>query len=421
MEQWLDVVGFEGIYEISNHGYVRSSKTKQFKKITFANFLAGVNNLIQQLQDNVALLSFRLQVALGLSYQKFVGSFVDEYQDESGVDLVNSANEFYSSLGKFYRPTGGSGPTYALQFNHISGQRMEATVPGITTAFTLEYYFNYQGGTGHLLDFNRGAYSGFPCITSQFDNDNHLYVFLADFAAQYGVVITQPLNHVAITYDGANVNFWLNGVLVAGPTSVSWDFTGINNDITVGSNVVGDPSCTGIIDEVRISNTCRYTVAFVPSYVEFVPDSYTLALWHFDEGSGDVTADSSGNGYDGVLSGSPVWCDGLVSGSITGYDNMTLISQPQTAKTIPTKARIILLEEDIDSVTLNTDLIVYASRDGVNYTPITLTDEGDFDSTQRILAGEAVFSTASGVAMKYKICTLNNKGLKIHGTGLLWA
>jgi hypothetical protein len=36
MEQWLDVVGFEGKYEISNHGNVRSAKTKQLKKITFA-------------------------------------------------------------------------------------------------------------------------------------------------------------------------------------------------------------------------------------------------------------------------------------------------------------------------------------------------------------------------------------------------
>ena len=36
MEQWLDVVGFEGFYKISNHGNVRSSKTKQLKKITFA-------------------------------------------------------------------------------------------------------------------------------------------------------------------------------------------------------------------------------------------------------------------------------------------------------------------------------------------------------------------------------------------------
>lgn len=34
MEQWLDVIGFEGIYQVSNHGQVRSVKTGQIKKQT---------------------------------------------------------------------------------------------------------------------------------------------------------------------------------------------------------------------------------------------------------------------------------------------------------------------------------------------------------------------------------------------------
>ena len=34
MEQWLDVVEFEGLYEVSNHGQVRSVKTGKLKKIT---------------------------------------------------------------------------------------------------------------------------------------------------------------------------------------------------------------------------------------------------------------------------------------------------------------------------------------------------------------------------------------------------
>ena len=36
MEQWLDVVGFEGLYEVSNHGQVRSVKTGQIKKPTYS-------------------------------------------------------------------------------------------------------------------------------------------------------------------------------------------------------------------------------------------------------------------------------------------------------------------------------------------------------------------------------------------------
>jgi predicted XRE-type DNA-binding protein len=34
MEEWKDIVGFEGIYEISNHGQVRSKITNKIKKQT---------------------------------------------------------------------------------------------------------------------------------------------------------------------------------------------------------------------------------------------------------------------------------------------------------------------------------------------------------------------------------------------------
>lgn len=34
MEQWKDVIGFEGLYEVSNHGQIRSKITKKIKKQT---------------------------------------------------------------------------------------------------------------------------------------------------------------------------------------------------------------------------------------------------------------------------------------------------------------------------------------------------------------------------------------------------
>jgi hypothetical protein len=36
MEQWLDVVGFEGIYQVSNFGQIRSIKTGEVKKQTIS-------------------------------------------------------------------------------------------------------------------------------------------------------------------------------------------------------------------------------------------------------------------------------------------------------------------------------------------------------------------------------------------------
>ncbi len=54
------------------------------------------------------------------------------------------------------------------------------------------------------------------------------------------------------------------------------------------------PSYRGWIDEVRLSNTLRYTGNFTRPSAPFTPDGFTVALYHFDEGSGDTINDSSG-------------------------------------------------------------------------------------------------------------------------------
>jgi hypothetical protein len=54
------------------------------------------------------------------------------------------------------------------------------------------------------------------------------------------------------------------------------------------------PSYRGWIDEVRLSNTLRYTGNFTRPSAPFIPDGFTVALYHFDEGSGNTINDSSG-------------------------------------------------------------------------------------------------------------------------------
>ncbi len=54
------------------------------------------------------------------------------------------------------------------------------------------------------------------------------------------------------------------------------------------------PSYRGWVDEVRISNVLRYTGNFSRPTQPFIPDSFTVALYHFDEGTGNTITDSSG-------------------------------------------------------------------------------------------------------------------------------
>jgi hypothetical protein len=59
---------------------------------------------------------------------------------------------------------------------------------------------------------------------------------------------------------------------------------------------------SGLIEQVRISSVVRYRADFVPEQV-LLPDQDTALLYRFEEGSGDVVRDLSGNGHHGAIKG----------------------------------------------------------------------------------------------------------------------
>jgi hypothetical protein len=102
----------------------------------------------------------------------------------------------------------------------------------------------------------------------------------------------------------------------------------------------------------------------------------------------------------------------------------TITSEPFASGTVPTSSRIVVFEENVDTPTLNTDIIASVSRDGgVTFTAATLTDSGYVTgaSGQRILTGQATISgQPSGQSMRWKLALANNQ-VKIHGVSLSWA
>jgi len=107
-----------------------------------------------------------------------------------------------------------------------------------------------------------------------------------------------------------------------------------------------------------------------------------------------------------------------------GGGSSTIISNAFAAGSVPTTSRIVVFEENVETPTLNTDIIASISRDGgSNFTTATLSDSGYVTgaSGQRILTGQATISgQPSGQSMRWKLALANNT-VKIHGVSLQWA
>jgi hypothetical protein len=64
----------------------------------------------------------------------------------------------------------------------------------------------------------------------------------------------------------------------------------------------------GRIDELRVSKVARYAQNYTPTD-RLTSDADTLALYHFDDGAGEVLKDSSGNNHHGKIVGAK-WVTG---------------------------------------------------------------------------------------------------------------
>ena len=109
-----------------------------------------------------------------------------------------------------------------------------------------------------------------------------------------GVPSRAQRTHLACVRDGITHRLYVDGKLAQSMDTT--DPTPIEGLFSIGSRFIG------IVDEVRISKSPRYKTDFTPA-VRHTPDSDTLALYHCDEGTGEVLTDSSGNGHHGRIKG----------------------------------------------------------------------------------------------------------------------
>ena len=213
--------------------------------------------------------------------------------------------------------------------------------------YTIECLVKWNGGADfqRIFDFSYG--SDYFMFLAASENANHVPRFAISATGlnqpevlDANMVLTQGVyHHIAITYSKANsvVTMFIDGVNVnSGTINIDADSIYYGSDAHdssvnyIGlSSFSGDPQLNGNIDEFRISDTVRYTSDFTPSSVPFTTDSHTIVLHHFDDGSGQMAADSSGNNYTAQLGSTvdedtndPLWvsCGNVLASSFLSFN-----------------------------------------------------------------------------------------------------
>jgi len=190
-----------------------------------------------------------------------------------------------------------AGTNFALAFAGDNDQAQRGPIPGLGGTHTAELWV--RPATANQTSIVAGTSNGDNGWSIELENGRVVWWVFAN--GQWRVV-THPTTlaantwyHVAVTYNAATGTgrIFVNGV--AGTAGTVGAMT-TGTTFSLGG-LSGYPFFNGQLDEVRLSNSVRYTANFTPPTAAFVADANTIAIFSLDEGSGQTTADRSGNGY----------------------------------------------------------------------------------------------------------------------------
>lgn len=185
----------------------------------------------------------------------------------------------------------------------------------VTTSWTIEAWVkpgNVAGAFQHVISkIGTGPDASYTLEinASRLRSAIHDGVNPTQVVESSGTLSDNIWQHVAITLGQGTVRLYVDGVLdtlFAGSQTPNAS----TRVLAFGRQSVGALHYQGLIDEVRLWNVTRSGTDISAAMNVRLTSSETglVGYWTFDEGTGDVAADATGNGHDGRL-GSAVGAD----------------------------------------------------------------------------------------------------------------
>lgn len=263
----------------------------------------------------------------GDSYTKFLAHFdgsdgSTSFTDDSsnpGVGTFSGSTVIKTAQSKF----GGS----SLYFNGNNTSKFKSTNTGTKVnfgadggdSFTIELWFYYitRIAWTPLIHFNTSAWYQGPAIIM--DNNGKLYLENS-YGGTYHYSVnphwvppTEQWHHIAVVgTSGQHIKIYINGTLYA-TRAGSYTFSlPTGGDIYLGhafglpGGLPGDTgvrTMNGYIDEVRFSNTARYSADFTPSASAFGTGVLTYPTAEL----GKMAKDNNGYLYECTDAAVPTW------------------------------------------------------------------------------------------------------------------
>jgi Concanavalin A-like lectin/glucanases superfamily len=170
-----------------------------------------------------------------------------------------------------------------------------------------------------------------------------------------GHLATGTWTHLALTYDGSTLRFYVNGEPLS-TAAKTGDITTSTNPLTIGSDPFSGQFFNGLLDEIRVYNTALTTSQIQDDMtrpIVGIPDTRSpgtavrplaassptpVAAFGFDEEAGTAVRDASGSGNSGKVAHTTWTAAGKYGGALSFDGISSRVTVPDSASLHLTRA-----------------------------------------------------------------------------------